>query len=205
MHSLIRIAVLMFFLGAGAGLFLQIQPLAQAQHHGTGAEVHHAWVRPTPPGTTITAMYGTIRNGGKTARRLVRVLCEKAEAVEIHQAVEKDGMMQMRQVKGGLSIPAGGEVHFEPGGYHLMLIGLRSPVKPGEEVRAVFYFDNGEQVTVTARVAQVGETPLGHAGRHGAGMHRGQGKHHDAGGHRKGHKMPHRMPRRDFQGMNRDQ
>lgn len=156
---------------------------AQPAHgNGKALAMHHAWVRPTPPGTTITAMYGTVVNAGKGARRLLRIHCDLAAAVEIHQTVNKGGMMHMEPVRGGVPIPAGGEVHFQPGGYHIMMIGLKAPIKPGETVRATLFFDDGGQAVVTAMVPPPGETPAGHGGH--------KMEHGKMGGKEGGHTMP---------------
>ena len=151
-----------------------------AYGHGKGAamEVHHAWVRPTPPGTTLTAMYGVIRNSGQEPDRLLSASCSAAQAAEIHEVLKKDGMMLMRLVEGGVPVPARGEVALQPGGYHLMLIGLKRPVKPGDTLKVRLTFLKAGTIEVHATAAAIGG---GAPHRHKPG-HRGPG-------HGKRHKM----------------
>jgi copper(I)-binding protein len=163
-----------------------------AHDHGHGAEpqVHHPWVRPTPPGSKITAMYGTIVNPGEKAIRLVGVSSGVAEAVEIHQVVKQGGMMHMRPVSGGITVPARGEFHFQPGGYHLMLIGLKAPIKAGDDVRLAFRFADGSEVAVSARAAEVGETHHSTHERHAEGHNHKTPQHEPQAGEHK-HMTPH--------------
>ena len=156
-----------------------------AYGHGKGAtvEVHHAWVRPTPPGTTLTAMYGVIHNSGNEPDRLLSASCSAARAAEIHEVVTKDGMMHMRPVEGGVMVPARGEAALAPGGYHLMLIGLKRPVKPGDTLKVRLTFLKAGTIEVHATAAAIGG---GAPHRHKPG-HRGpgQGEHHKPGKHHK--------------------
>jgi copper(I)-binding protein len=86
-------------------------------------QVTGAWVRPpTAPGSPAAA-YFTVTNEATEADALVAVSSAVAESVEIHETTMESGMIGMHPVE-RLEIPAGGSVTLEPGGYHLMLMGI---------------------------------------------------------------------------------
>ena len=77
--------------------------------------------------------------------------------VDLHQTVRQDGMMRMDAVE-HLAVPAGGAVALDPGGFHLMIMGLKRPLKVGETVDLTFTFAKAGAVTVTAKVAPLAAT-----------------------------------------------
>lgn len=62
--------------------------------------------------------------------------------------------MRMRQVEGGIELPAGGQVELKPGGYHVMLIGLTRDLNAGEKFPVTLQFASGATLTVEAEVRQ---------------------------------------------------
>ena len=97
------------------------------------------------------AVYATVLNAGKTPDVLVAAASESADAVELHETYEMSGMMMMRPVP-KFEIPAGGRLEMKPGGYHLMLLGLKHDLKPGEKIRVALTFEKAGQVPVDAEV-----------------------------------------------------
>ena len=81
--------------------------------------VEKAWTRATPKGADAGAGYLTIHNNGATPDKLTGGAADFA-AVEIHMMKTENGVMQMRELKEGLNIPAHGTIRLAPGGYHLM-------------------------------------------------------------------------------------
>ena len=75
-----------------------------------------------------SAAYISIMNHGKLSDRLLDVTSNLARKTELHIMYMEDGVMKMRQVEGGINIPAGETIHFKPGGYHVMLIDLNAPL-----------------------------------------------------------------------------
>ena len=136
--------------------------MADRKSHGEGINIRHAWVRPTPPGMTMTAGYLRIYNDGTKADRLIGISSSAAKAVEIHEVVKKDGMMHMQPVKGGLFLPAGGIAVLKPGGYHLMLIGLKKPVKAGARLELKLTFEHAPTVLVVAIAADSDDSSSHH-------------------------------------------
>ncbi|KAG1221038.1 hypothetical protein G6F68_021038 [Rhizopus microsporus] len=68
-----------------------------------------------------------IDNDAKTEDRLLSVSSEAAERVELHNVQTENGVSKMRQVEGGIALPADTEVKLSPGGYHVMFIKLKAP------------------------------------------------------------------------------
>ena len=79
-----------------------------------------------------------------------------ADHVEIHEMATKDGVMTMRAQPNGVTIEPGTTVAFSPGGYHLMLMGLKAPLKEGDRVKAVLTFEKAGPVEVTINVEGMG-------------------------------------------------
>jgi copper(I)-binding protein len=118
--------------------------------------VHDAWVRPAPPGAKVLAAYMIIMNGSAEQRALTMVSCSLFDRVEIHRTEMQEGMMKMIPQE-RLTVPAGGSVTLEPGGFHLMLIGPKSVPKQGEEVDMEFHFDNGQALHLKVPVRAGGD------------------------------------------------
>jgi copper(I)-binding protein len=103
----------------------------------------------------------TIDNHGAAPDRLMAARAEAADHVEIHQMAEKDGVATMRMVEGGVEVPANGKLAFSPGGYHLMMMGLKQPLKQGERAKGTLTFEKAGSVKVEFAVGGMGETGSG--------------------------------------------
>ncbi len=114
--------------------------------------IEGVWARPAGVGAT-SAVYLTISNVGETADALVAARSEVAQAVELHQSRLVSDVIQMRPVE-RVEVPAGGRVTLAPGGYHLMLIGLRRELRPGERFPIVLRFERGGEIAVDVEVRQ---------------------------------------------------
>jgi len=108
-------------------------------------EVEKPWARATPPGAAIGGGYLVIRNKGTAADRLVGVTSPASARVEIHEMTMEKDVMRMREVK-GVDVPAKKSVELKPGGYHLMLIELKAPLKPGDKVPVTLRFEKAGEV-----------------------------------------------------------
>lgn len=123
------------------------------------------WLRETAPGARTGAGYGLLVNGGKAEDRLVGGSTPVADRLEVHSITMEGGVMRMRPVAGGLAVPAGGRVALKPGSYHLMLIGLKQPLRRGALVPVTLDFARAGPLKLSFRVEaidQARETP--HAG-----------------------------------------
>lgn len=125
----------------------QAAPSGPAQ----GIEIVDPYLPLLPPGVQTGAAYLRIRNVGERDMTLVAAFSPAAEAVELHTHIDDAGVLRMRQVK-EIVVPAGSEVAFKPGGYHVMLIGLPLPLLAGEKVTITLRFADGTATTVEAIV-----------------------------------------------------
>lgn len=119
------------------------------------------WLRETPPAAMTGAGYALILNPGPIEDRLLGGSSAVADAVEVHSMTTNGGIMRMRPVTGGLAVPAGGSVALRPGGYHLMLTGLKRPLRRGETVEIRLRFARGGNVPVRFRVQPIDFQPTG--------------------------------------------
>jgi periplasmic copper chaperone A len=119
--------------------------------------IGHPWSRATPGGAKVGGGYLTITNKGSAPDRLVAATAAAAaDHIEIHEMGTKDGVMTMRPQPNGVTIEPGKTVAFSPGGYHLMLMGLKGPLKEGDRVKAVLTFEKAGPVEVTINVEGMG-------------------------------------------------
>ena len=114
------------------GFFLFAFLLGPVQAQGD-ISIDNAWARATPPGAANAAIYFKLSNTGQADEQLLGASSESAHHAGLHTHVHKDGMMQMTPVD-MIEIPAGGEAVLEPHGDHVMLMGIRKPLKEGESV-----------------------------------------------------------------------
>ncbi|PIB94185.1 copper chaperone PCu(A)C [Caulobacter sp. FWC2] len=127
-------------------------PLAQAGDYKLGAlTIRQPWSRPAQAGMNGVG-FMTIANAGKTPVTLQRVETTAAGSVEIHQSAMVNGVMTMREQDKGVVIPAGGQVAFAPGGYHLMILSLKAAQGVGQKVPVTLVFDNGRKAQVDLTV-----------------------------------------------------
>ncbi|MFM9827877.1 MAG: copper chaperone PCu(A)C [Sphingomonas sp.] len=130
-------------------------------------KIGHPWSRETAPGQSAGGGFLTITNNGKQADRLISAASPAAEQVQIHTVSMTGGVMRMRELPGGLEIPAGATVTLKPGGYHIMLVGLKAPLKQGTMVPAELRFQRAGKISIQFKVEAIGYG--GPAGAHHAG------------------------------------
>ena len=113
--------------------------------------VRDGWIQEGPPSQTITAAYMTIENKTGGGISLKSASTEVAQTVELHKMELVDGMMKMRRVE-SIDIPDGGTAELKPGGYHLMVIGLKKQLKEGDKVAITLEFAGGFRKMITLPV-----------------------------------------------------
>lgn len=123
-----------------------------------GLIVHDPWIRSASPDVTVLAAYLRIENTADRPRILTGARSPNFENVEIHNSVVKDGLAHMMH-QHMLEIPARSSLPFQPGGYHLMLIGRKTPLQEGDQVSLTLEFENGEALSTMAVVRQSTMTP----------------------------------------------
>jgi copper(I)-binding protein len=114
------------------------------------------WSRATPPSARVAAGYLRIANAGGVADRLLAATAEPAGRVEIHDMSVVDGLMRMRELRGGLPVPGGHSVELKPSGLHLMLMDLKAPLQNGDRIRGTLTFERAGMVEIEFAVEAIG-------------------------------------------------
>jgi len=153
---------------AVAMLWCSLATPAHAQEVKAGdLVITQAWTRATPGGAKIGGGYLTIENKGGAPDRLIGGAADVAGKIEVHEMAMNNGVMTMRPLEKGLSIEPGKTVKLAPGGYHLMMFDLKSPLKQGEKLPVTLEFEKAGKVQVSLDVAGVGaQAPANDAGGH---------------------------------------
>jgi copper(I)-binding protein len=97
-------------------------------------------------------VYMTIVNAGSAADRLVGVRSDVAQTEEMHRTVMEGEVVKMQPVVGGVEVPASGRVEFKPGGYHIMLIGLKRDLRVGDRFNVELLFEKSGTIRVESVV-----------------------------------------------------
>jgi len=118
--------------------------------------ITQAWSRATPGGAKVGGGYLTIENKGSTPDRLIGGSAEVAGKVQVHEMSMNNGVMTMRPLDKGLVIEPGKTIKLAPGGYHLMLLDLKSPLKQGERVPLTLEFEKAGKIALSLDVQGVG-------------------------------------------------
>ena len=127
--------------------------------------ITQGWTRATPGGAKTGGGFLTIENKGSSPDKLVGVSADVAGKIEVHQMATDGGVMKMRPVEGGLTIEPGKTVKLAPGGLHLMMMDLKSPLKQGDKLPVTLQFEKAGKVAVTLDVQAVGAPgPSGNMG-----------------------------------------
>jgi copper(I)-binding protein len=116
--------------------------------------VTEAWSRASTPSAQTGAIYVTVT--AAEPDRLTAASTPYATKAEVHESTVTNGVVEMRPVPGGLPVTPGAPIHMAPGGYHIMLLGLKQPLKQGEQVPVTLTFEHAGRVTVQADVAGPG-------------------------------------------------
>src|SRR6202012_3148657 len=98
----------------------------------------------------------TIENKGSAPDKLIGVSADAAGKVEVHEMAMDGGVMKRRPVEGGLTIDPGKTVKLAPGGYHLMMMDLKNPLKQGDKIPVTLEFEKAGKVAVSLDVEGVG-------------------------------------------------
>ena len=131
--------------------------------------VQEPYVRLAPPNAPATGAFMLIKNAGKTDRKLVKADSPVAKNVELHNPINDNGVMKMRQVP-EISVKANGLAVLKPGSYHVMLIGMHKPLEEGQSVPITLSFDDGSTLQVSAPVRKLQMTMPESNGMHSGGM-----------------------------------
>lgn len=138
---------------------------------GMGVMVDNGWIREAPPGAKAMAAYMSVMNHGNSEKVLVGASSGDFENVMLHRTIVEGGMAKMVHQM-AIAIPPGGEVLFEPNGYHIMLMGPKRTLKAGDKVVITLKFKGGETLKIDYAVrAEEAAHSMDHSMGHGAISH----------------------------------
>ena len=137
--------------GAAAAGFTAVDPWVRVAIRHEGSDAAGA-----PP--VNSAGYLVLRNPGPEADAIVAVETELADTAELHSVTMDGGIMRMRPVD-SVSVAAGGGAVLEPGGYHIMLVGIRRELEEGDTVPLTLRLRSGATVDVRAAVLNAPPKP----------------------------------------------
>lgn len=149
----------------GVALAMTLAQTAQAQGAPT-VHVEQAWSRASAGQARSGAAYMTLVNHGRAADRLVRAVSAVAEKAELHSHVMDGDVMRMRPIA-AIEVNPGEPSVLKPGGLHIMLIGLKAPLKAGESFMLDLTFEKAGTIQVKVAIGAAGAREPGHAG-HGS-------------------------------------
>ena len=144
-----------FYLATALLLALLISSKTHAQTSTNMITVEQAWARATPGGAQTSAVYMTLINNGASADRLVGAATSMADHVQFHKQTEDNGVSRMRDVK-AVELEPGTKVIFKPGEMHMMIVGLKQPLKEGQTFPLTLLFEKADHVDVNVPIEKVG-------------------------------------------------
>ncbi|MGH7033573.1 MAG: copper chaperone PCu(A)C [Stellaceae bacterium] len=150
-------------------------PCLAARAEESGIRVDQVWARATPGGAKTGVIYLSVTNTGTAPDKLVGASTPVAAKAGLHESKATNGVMQMRPVS-ALTIAPGKTVVLQPDGYHLMLTGLKRPLKEGERVPLTLVFEHAGKRQVTAEVEKIGALRPAEGGAMPGGMDSHPGK-----------------------------
>lgn len=122
--------------------------------------IEQPYARATAPTARAGGAYMTIVNSGAVADRLLRAESAAAARVELHTVIREGDVMRMREVP-AIDVPANGKATLAPGGFHVMLMELKAPLKAGDTAAITLVFEKAGRVEVAVPILPLGSAPAG--------------------------------------------
>jgi periplasmic copper chaperone A len=144
-------------------LMLQLgAPVLEEAPPATDWVVVDAWVRPTAQvvddelvmTSDVTAVYLQLLNQGETEDTLVGAATDVAGMVQVHETRMQNGVMQMREIEGGILLPVGEWAILEPGGQHIMLMNVQAGLVVGDAILVTLQFESGAELVIAVPVRE---------------------------------------------------
>lgn len=149
-----------------ASILLLSAPLFAHDYKIGDLKIDHPWTRATPGGAKVAGGFMKITNTGTSPDRLIGGTAVPAGIFEVHEMRMDGNVMKMRALEKGLEIKPGQTVELKPGGYHVMFIDLKSPLKEGETIKGTLVFEKAGTIEVEYKIEARGST-----GGHGGHVH----------------------------------
>ncbi len=124
--------------------------------------VEQPWARPTLEGMSMGGAFMLLKNDSAKNDALIGGESPVAAKIEIHTHVREGDVMKMREVPGGIPLPAKQQVALQPGAYHVMLMGLKKPLKVGEQFPLTLKFKHAKPQTVQVKVENMQGAAMDH-------------------------------------------
>ena len=131
--------------------------------------VEGAWSRATAPGLGTGGAYFHLINTGERGDRLIGVRSDRAPRVELHRTIEEGGNARMVHTP-TVRVPANGELVIEPGGRHVMLMGLERALTEGETYEIILELERAGDLPITVEVRSPTAMGADHMGHDAHGM-----------------------------------
>lgn len=120
----------------------------------TELTIHDPYVRLVPGGIKTTGAFMVITNAGAKDVSLVEAASPAAQTVQLHNHINENGVMKMRQVP-SIDVKANAQAELKPGSYHIMLIDLNKELKEGDLVPITLKFSDGQKKALEAQVRKL--------------------------------------------------
>jgi hypothetical protein len=156
---------------AALALAAFVQAAPAADYKAGTIEIDHPFTVVPPRGASVAAGYMTLVNTGSAPDRLVSASAQAARKVDIHEMTMTDGVMKMRPIQNGVEVKPGQTVELKSGSYHLMLTGLKQPLKLGDKIKGTLTFEKAGQVDIEYTVEGMRGAAPGGAGTKMDHMH----------------------------------
>lgn len=117
-----------------------------------GIKVVDVYAIAASPSAKAGATFAILHNESEVEVRLTGASSEVAKRIELHTHLMEDGVMKMREVEGGMVIPAHGDLAMHRGHYHIMMMGLTKSLIDGDEFTMTLEFENAASVEITVPV-----------------------------------------------------
>ena len=124
--------------------------------------IDHPWSRATVTGIPNGVAYFVLENKGDNDDRLLSASSPVADRVELHTHLKEGEVVRMRQVE-AVDLPAGQTVALEPGGLHVMLMGLKEPLEQDKSFPLTLEFEDAGSITVDVNIDLMGSSKGGHS------------------------------------------
>lgn len=119
-------------------------------------QIIQPWARASAGHGNAGAAFMTIVNSGDEEDRLISASTAVAKKTEVHETTSENGVMKMRMVKGGLTVPAGGKVELKPMGLHVMMMGVTEKLVEGKTLALTLVFEKAGSVELAVPIAGPG-------------------------------------------------
>ncbi len=145
-----------------AAAFSAVAFTSSAHDYNVGAlKIDHPWARATPGAITTGAAYLTVTAQGQEPDRLIAVETPRAAKAELHTMILDGDIMKMRQVS-AIEINPGEPTVLKPGGLHIMLVGLKAPLREKDRFPMTLTFEKAGKIEVQIAVESAGARDAGH-------------------------------------------